>query len=207
MDSQEDSQPSQGSVMTLTDENRHEVLYFAYGSNLSTAQMRQRCPYATPIGLGYLEGWRWIINERGFANVVRVSESRDASSAPSSSTTPRQPGNPTSGPVAAEQEEEGVYGLLYLLPMEDEERLDRYEGVPWAYDKFQTEVQWVRDESGRQMDETVRVLIYIDNERVTPDVAREEYVDRMERGIQDAVENWGMSVEYANRTMRRFWSY
>lgn len=53
---QDDSQPSQDSFMTVTQEHRHEVLYFAYGSNM-TAQMRQRCPHSTPVGLGLLEGW------------------------------------------------------------------------------------------------------------------------------------------------------
>jgi gamma-glutamylcyclotransferase len=185
MDSQEDSQPSQGSVMTLTDEYRREVLYFAYGSNLSTAQMRQRCPHSTPVGLALLEGWRWIINERGFANVVRLPADREG----------------------AASEGEGVYGLVYLLPADDEEQLDRYEGVPWAYQKFQADVRRVRDEGGRETDEALRVLVYVDEEGTAVGAPRTEYVDRMERGIRDAVENWGMSEEYANRTMRRFWSY
>ncbi len=44
--------------------------YFAYGSNLSFAQMAQRCPGATPVGKALLTGWRYLIYERGYANIV-----------------------------------------------------------------------------------------------------------------------------------------
>lgn len=175
--------------MTLVDENRHEVLYFAYGSNLSTAQMLQRCPYSTPIGLGHLKGWRWIINERGFANIVQLPIAESA--------------------APEDQEEEGVYGLVYLLPPEDEARLDVHEGVPWAYEKFQLQLQWTRDESGRAISEaegTITALVYVDAERTAEATPREEYVGRMERGIADAVENWGLDEGYAERVFRRFWA-
>lgn len=198
MSSQGDSQPSQGSTMTLMQENRHEVLYFAYGSNLSTDQMRQRCPYSTPVGLGYLEGWRWIINERGFANIVQVEDFEMVDAAEASTS------NSTSAASTA-PEDEGVYGLLYLLPPQDEESLDGYEGVPFAYQKFQVDVAWVKDTAGEDFGEMVRALVYIDEKRVGEDVPRGEYVGRMERGIEDAVENWGLDEGYADRVMRRFW--
>lgn len=188
MSSQEDSQPSQDSVMTLMDENTHEVLYFAYGSNLSTDQMRHRCPYSTPVGLGYLPGWRWIINERGFANIVQL---------------PASPG------ASATDEDVGVYGLLYLLPPEDEARLDGFEGVPWAYDKFQVEVRWTTDGAGRAVgaeEAEVRALVYVDVQRTVEAAPREEYVGRMERGIKDAVENWGLDEDWADRVMRVYWA-
>ncbi|MCX8043882.1 MAG: gamma-glutamylcyclotransferase, partial [Desulfobacterota bacterium] len=44
--------------------------YFAYGSNLSRRQMRRRCPDARVVGTGRLDGYRWIINSRGFATIV-----------------------------------------------------------------------------------------------------------------------------------------
>ena len=47
------------------------IMYFAYGSNLSFAQMNKRCPYNLKIGIGILEGYRWIISKRGYANVVK----------------------------------------------------------------------------------------------------------------------------------------
>ncbi|KAM5358706.1 hypothetical protein ACJZ2D_015049 [Fusarium nematophilum] len=185
-------------------DNLHEVLYFAYGSNLSTEQMRQRCPYSTPVGLAYLKGWKWIINARGYANVVQLpleddrldGDENDDDSRGSSSRKGK------GKEKAREEEEEGVYGLLYLLPPQDEELLDGYEGVPWAYKKYQVDVKWASSKEG---EETLQALIYIDDLRVEEDVPRDEYVDRMERGIEDAVENWGLDEEWADRVMRKFW--
>ncbi|KAM0349385.1 hypothetical protein ACHAPU_003794 [Fusarium lateritium] len=209
MSSQGDSQPSQDSTMTLMQENVSEVLYFAYGSNLSTEQMRQRCPYSTPVGLAYLKGWKWIINARGYANVVQLpidsdddntpDADADADAGESKQLTARGKGKEQ----ATEEDEDGVYGLLYLVPAEDEERLDGYEGVPWAYQKFQVDVKWAS--AKRNEDDTLRALVYVDSERVEEDVPREEYVGRMEEGIEDAVENWGLDEDYADRVMRRFW--
>ena len=48
-----------------------ERLHFAYGSNLSFAQMDSRCPENTQMGIGTLHGYRWIISSRGYANVVK----------------------------------------------------------------------------------------------------------------------------------------
>ncbi|KAK7425009.1 hypothetical protein QQZ08_008405 [Neonectria magnoliae] len=191
MSFQEDSQQSTDSTMTTMQDNLHEVLYFAYGSNLSTEQMRQRCPYSTPVGLAHLEGWRWFINGRGYANVAQISTD-DSNTGKGKSK-------------ATDAADEGVYGLLYLLPPQDEERLDGYEGVPHAYQKYQVDVKWARKDGDDDNGETLRALIYVDGERTEEDVPRDEYVDRMERGIEDAVENWGLDEGYADRVMRRFW--
>ncbi|KAM3502387.1 hypothetical protein MY11210_009082 [Beauveria gryllotalpidicola] len=200
MDTREemDSQQSQDSVLTVIQEERHEVLYFAYGSNLCTAQMRARCPLSTAIGLGFLPGWRWIINSRGYANILPPC--------PSSTTT---------------TDDDGVYGLLYLLPPRDEESLDRFEGVPHAYEKLRCEVRcWVRDGDGdddgkllpgeeekeKGGGEMVKALVYVDMRRTEDGTPASEYVGRMERGIEDAVRNWGMDEGYAKRVMRKWWT-
>lgn len=44
--------------------------YFAYGSNMWLAQMRQRCPKSRLLGPAALPGYRFIINSRGYANIV-----------------------------------------------------------------------------------------------------------------------------------------
>lgn len=190
MSSQGDSQPSQDSTVTLMDEDRQEVIYFAYGSNLSTDQMLDRCPSSTPVGLGYLAGWRWIINERGYANIVRLDEEREDVQGGEEGTWEKKTG-------------EGVYGLLYLLPPTDEAALDGYEGVAYnAYKKYTIDVVRIKDEQGKplpaaQPPQKCTALVYVDDERVEGDVPRREYVVRMERGIREAVEDWGMSGEYA----------
>lgn len=174
--------------MTIIDEERHEVLYFAYGSNLSTEQMRARCPFSTAIGLGFLPGWRWHINARGFANVISPAHASFAAAPPDASG--------------------GVYGLLYLLPPRDEESLDVFEGVPHAYEKVQCPVHWVCDGDGKPIPgggQRVTALVYVDERNAVDGKPREEYIGRMERGVEDVVRNWGMEEEYANRVMRRWW--
>lgn len=177
MSSQEDSQPSQDSTSTLTEENCREIICFAYGPNLSTQEMLNHCPNSTPIGLGHLPGWRWIINDRGYANIVNDHDTN------------------LTGP--------GVYGLLYLLPPQDEDSLDIHEGVPWAYDKVTMEIDWVRDDQGRALQEKVMTLVYVDEERIQENLPKKGYVERMMRGIEEAVEDWGMDETYADVLIER----
>ncbi|KAJ6525694.1 Butirosin biosynthesis, BtrG-like protein [Mycena capillaripes] len=47
-----------------------KTIYFGYGSNLWREQMDARCPENKFIGTARLPDWRWIINTRGYANVV-----------------------------------------------------------------------------------------------------------------------------------------
>ena len=49
------------------------TLYFAYGSNMSRALMRPRCPAAREIGLARLDGWRFMIMREGYASIVPAS--------------------------------------------------------------------------------------------------------------------------------------
>jgi len=46
------------------------TLYFAYGSNMSRAPMRARCPTAREAGIATLAGHRLIITTDGYASVV-----------------------------------------------------------------------------------------------------------------------------------------
>jgi gamma-glutamylcyclotransferase (GGCT)/AIG2-like uncharacterized protein YtfP len=46
------------------------TLYFAYGSNMSRAAMRQRCPGAREIGPAVLEAHRFAIIRDGYASVL-----------------------------------------------------------------------------------------------------------------------------------------
>ncbi|KAK6501484.1 hypothetical protein TWF481_009322 [Arthrobotrys musiformis] len=45
--------------------------YFAYGSNLWLDQMSRRCPSSVFTSVARLPNYRWIISERGYANIVR----------------------------------------------------------------------------------------------------------------------------------------
>jgi hypothetical protein len=46
------------------------ALYFAYGSNMSAAQMAVRCPGAWADGVSELADWRFLINDRGVATIA-----------------------------------------------------------------------------------------------------------------------------------------
>ena|SRR5690348_8265527 len=52
------------------------TLHFAYGSNMSRALMRPRCPSARAIGLAELVRYRFFINADGYASVLRSPGAR-----------------------------------------------------------------------------------------------------------------------------------
>ncbi len=133
-------------------QQQQQTLYFAYGSNLSLTQMSLRCPHSTYKSLALLRHWRWIINARGYANIVpsHSSSSTTSNSFPSASAS-ASASTSTSASAAKHDndndEEEGiadddvVYGLLYALTPTDEAQLDINEGVPFAYQKFLLDVE------------------------------------------------------------------
>jgi len=85
----------------------HDV-YFAYGSNMDRAQMRERCPDSSWLGWGYLNDHRLAYvgwSERWGGGVATVIPHRG----------------------------ERVLGFLYFVTPSDLKRLDRYEGVPRVY--------------------------------------------------------------------------
>lgn len=75
--------PSSHSLLTSS---RTGTFYFAFGSNLSVQQMKDRCvkspeTSSEPVAIARLDGWKWIICERGYANIV-PSASRPQSESP-----------------------------------------------------------------------------------------------------------------------------
>ncbi|KAF3057118.1 putative aig2 family protein [Daldinia childiae] len=168
-------------------DERDGVLYFAYGSNLSSVQMRKRCPKSKPIGLAYLSGWRWIINERGYANIV---EDRSKTG--------------------------GIYGIIYRLHPDDEECLDINEGVPWAYERRFIEVEGltttstaedkgvegVESTDQEKKSEKIQALAYIDFHRIRPSRPKNEYIYRMNDGIDEAMMQWGLPEQYVDSVLR-----
>ncbi|XP_014553962.1 hypothetical protein COCVIDRAFT_106213 [Bipolaris victoriae FI3] len=156
------------------------TLYFGYGSNLWLHQMSTRCPSSAYLGIARLDAYKWIINERGYANIVSATPS------------------------------DHVYGLIFSLTPTDEHHLDKNEGVPLAYTKEHLPCTFWAGTSDRKIDVTrppseteKSVLVYIDRKRVTEGVPREEYVYRMNRGIEDAV-RCGVPEGYVRDFMRGF---
>ena len=93
------------------------VRCFAYGSNLDAEQMRRRCPGAREVGEALLSGWSlW------FGGPSRLRGGGVLSVRPGSGE---------------------VRGVVYELPDEDLERLDRFEGHPHFYERVPVDGAWV----------------------------------------------------------------
>ncbi|HCV99199.1 MAG TPA: gamma-glutamylcyclotransferase [Verrucomicrobiales bacterium] len=45
------------------------IIYFAYGSNMSPAQMESRCPGGQAFGQAALRDWHFVINTRTYATI------------------------------------------------------------------------------------------------------------------------------------------
>jgi cation transport regulator ChaC len=97
------------------------VPYFAYGSNLSRAQMRARCPGARYAGRTMIGGYRLA-----FAGYSRTWGGAVAT------LVPARGGR--------------VPGILYELPPPCIERLDAFEGHPHVYVRVRVRVT---DDAGR----------------------------------------------------------
>lgn len=166
--------------------------YFGYGSNLWKHQMVQRCPTSEYLGIAKLEGFKWIINSRGYANVVETGSNNSSTA----SATEKKNGTDV------------VWGLVYNLRPEDEHRLDINEGVPIAYTKENFTVSFWPARNGSTPDvsekpEEREMLVYIDRVKTVPDQPKREYVYRMNQGIEDALAE-GVPEEYVEGVMRKF---
>ena len=161
--------------------NVQQTLYFGYGSNLWLHQMSLRCPSSAYVGVARLPNYRWIINSRGYANIV---------------------------PSATSSEE--VFGLVYTLTPVDEAQLDINEDVPYAYTKERIKADFWPSEAGHRVDVAsgptkggaVDVLVYIDRQRTVEDTPKQEYVHRMNMGVRDALEN-GIPKKYIDQAIRK----
>lgn len=101
-----------------------------------------------------------------------------------------------------------MYGLVYELTLSDEDRLDLNEGVPFAYTKEMIAIDLWESKDGKKVDVSFPamkkdVLVYIDRKRVVDDDPMEEYIYRMNRGIEDAVDA-GIPLAYVQKVIRSF---
>ena len=118
-----------------------------------------RCPTSEYTGVAKLAGFRWIIHDRGYANIVD-----------------------SDGPQSV------VYGLAYNLTPYDVAALDQNEGVPYAYTKEVMAVEFWRSpnrlsigsrSSWKPADvakpgEMVDMLVYIDRQRMQDAKSKDE---------------------------------
>ncbi|KAM3420023.1 hypothetical protein BST61_g3334 [Cercospora zeina] len=209
------SHDSSSSIRIMTP-NRQRTIYFGYGSNLWLHQMRQRCPTSKYLGTARLKGYKWIIYDRGYANIVELSEEQQQQQ---------------------EEEEEKnafddkddyskeVWGLVYSLEPEDEQRLDGNEGVAdgsyskeWIQCEFWTasSERAVREDTAHTLSYAeegkpdtskkpgkANMLVYINRKNAREGKSKEEYVYRMNAGIRDALKE-GVPREYVEQVLRKW---
>lgn len=149
--------------------------------------MKQRCPTSKYLGIARLNGYRWIIYERGYANIVEISKEDK---------------------LAKHDYTQEVWGLVYSLESKDEDRLDGNEGVPYAYTKEYLECDFFEAKDGKKSDvesdpKEVDMLVYINRKLITPGKTKKEYIYRMNMGIKDALQE-GVPKAYVDKVMRKF---
>lgn len=91
------------------------MYYFAYGSNLSKKQMKERCPNSKPVAIVTLHHYKlvfvgWSRQWRG--GVASIKPFRG----------------------------EKILGAIYEISEEDLRRLDKYEGAPDIYNRLKVTV-------------------------------------------------------------------
>jgi gamma-glutamylcyclotransferase len=91
------------------------VLYFAYASNMNTAQMERWCPASRYVKAAFLKGFRFVYDgfsvtwDGAVGNIVKSGT-------------------------------EGVWGALYETTERDRLTLDAFEGYPRSYEHREVEV-------------------------------------------------------------------
>ena len=95
------------------------MLYFAYGSNMSTPRLKARIPSANLIGTGCLQGYQLVFH--------KVSMRDGSGKCDASYTSNRS---------------DQVFGVLYDFPSTDLVALDKIEGVGQGYDVKILDVQY-----------------------------------------------------------------
>lgn len=92
-----------------------ELLYFAYGSNMSTRRLQARVPRARPIEAASLAGRRLAWHKQG----------RDGSG---------------KCDIPAVHPEDVVYGVVFSIDDAHKPRLDEAEGLGWGYEQMEVDV-------------------------------------------------------------------
>lgn len=92
------------------------LLYFAYGSNMSTSRLRDRCPSVRPLGAATLPGYvlKWHKRSKDGSGKCDI--------------------------VQSAKDEAIVHGVLYEIPDYEKSKLDSAEGLGFGYEQVEIEV-------------------------------------------------------------------
>lgn len=89
---------------------------FAYGSNMLTSRIQERCPSARALGIAELHGYelKWHKRSKDKSGKCDVEQTKDAQLI--------------------------VYGVLYEIPVSEKPALDKAEGLGYGYQAKNVEV-------------------------------------------------------------------
>lgn len=168
----------ESSSVDMASASSPQKLYFAYGSNLWLQQMDRRCPTSTYKGLARLFDWRWIINTRGYANVI---------------------------PSHGDEVWGMLYALP--PPDEAKLDINEGVPFSYQKKELSVET-WFEDAAGKNVDisrpgKWETVLCYVDVSRVDEAKPKDEYVHRVNMGIRDA-RRLGMPDAFVHKFLRPF---
>ncbi len=98
-----------------------------------------------------------------------------------------------------------MYGFIYEINSEEEESLDKYEGVPDAYEKRTIPLELITPSSDGEMEnkKTIDALVYIDFPRTSRDLPKMEYIHRINMAIKDALQK-GVPQSFVDKYVRSF---
>ena len=180
------SSPTSGTEAPSGDDQalkQFTCLYFGFASNLSPRTIQQRCPGSIYVGLAVLKGWRFVIGELGFGNIVQSSP------------------------------EDEVWGSLSFLTGQHEAALDKSEEINWWHRKMRVKVRRTTGfkEDGKDGDagseneegEEVEATTYIDVERTGEGNMSKEYIIWMRKAIDDGLKI-GVPQSYVDQYLRKF---
>ncbi len=178
-------------------------LYFAYGSNLWLKQMATRCPKSYYIGWAVLPDYLWQINQRGFANVTRCSgysvHGLVYELGPGDEDRLDQSEGVSTGAYSKARLSVVLHAAKPALQLPTR-RLVK-EGGPVSAMR----AVWRRlghastSEPAAYLE--ADVLVYLSEDYVQRGVVREEYIDRMNQGIHDAVD-LGVPADFFENVVR-----
>ncbi|KAF5130808.1 uncharacterized protein G6M90_00g060700 [Metarhizium brunneum] len=183
---------------------RHAKYYFAYGSNLHMKQMQRRCPKSKYVGFGRLPNFRWQINERGYANVVYAEGHWVDGLVYEIEETDEEKLDISEGVSKGAYEKQHMQVRVKLACCSLYRR-----SVPWIVSRGgPCRVRKSAKHSHRKTTATIdretdNVLVYISLVHVVDSSPKEEYIDRINRGLKDAA-SLGMDDDYIRNCIRPF---
>ncbi|KAJ3522631.1 hypothetical protein NMY22_g11809 [Coprinellus aureogranulatus] len=161
----------------------HRTLYFGYGSNLWIDQMNRRCPESKLVGIGLLKDWKWIINNRGYANIILSPTDIVYGLVYEISATDEASLDRSEGvPVSYLKQ----YHSIEFTPL----------SVPTHHNHPDVQAPSISSPSLAK-----EMLVYVDIKRVTPSSPKEEYIYRINKGIVDGVKA-GIPMAYFDKYFR-----